>query len=1008
MRRTPRFSVSRAPSVILATLTTTSVVALLSAQAPTPAAQSAPASQVTFARDIQPILEKSCWSCHSADLKLADLDLSTREAALKGGEHGAALVPGSAEKSKIYRMAAGLDDPKMPMEGEALKPAELTALKTWIDQGAVWDAPAAASSPAPAANQPATQSVFARDIRPIMERTCWNCHGATGQASKLDLRTREGALRGGAHGPAVIPGNAEGSRLYRFVAGLEAITMPFELPRLTTTEVAAVKKWIDDGAQWENTGVAATASAASMGVLTALETREITPDERNYWAFKLPVQAPQPEVKNPDLTHPIDRFLEKARADKGLIAAPRADRRALIRRAYLDLTGLPPTPAQVKAFVDDKSFDAWEKVVDQLLATPQYGERWGRHWLDVARYADSNGFEQDYDKPNAFRYRDYVIKSFNQDKPYNQFLREQIAGDEMDGKSFETLIATGFLRAGPRVLFREKDNPERRWDYVDDLIATLGRGVLGLTVNCARCHNHKFDPIAQKDYYSLAAAINGWVEIEVPLAPRAEAEAYTKANKEIDAKIKAVRDKIAAIERPYRDSLRSEYIKREYPPNVQAAVFKPEAERTPGEQLLATQVLTGGGGGTPEELAKLMTAAEMAQTTELSSQIDALQKQRPAPLPMAEIITDGDWRFYPNGNGDETIGCPKCRLPPADKPNGTLLHEGPGKYVPPPTHFLIRGDPDSRGSLMQPGFLQVAMHGQHPTEIPRPDGKTSGRRLALAEWIASPENPLTARVIVNRVWSLHFGRGIVATIDNFGKMGEQPTHPELLDWLAVEFMKRGWSLKQLHRFMMTSEAYQMASVFDHGGNLTKDPQNQLLWRYRPQRLDAETIRDAILSVSGGIDLKMGGPAIFPFVPKEILDTEKTKGTWINQPDGPAVWRRSIYIYQRRSLPFPMFETFDHPDMNLSAGSRNVSTVPTQALTLLNNPFVLRQAELLAQRILTEAPDDLAKQIDLGYEYALARPATDLERSIALKTVKEKSLVDFTHVLLNLSEFLYMR
>jgi hypothetical protein len=300
------------------------------------------------------------------------------------------------------------------------------------------------------------------------------------------------------------------------------------------------------------------------------------------------------------------------------------------------------------------------------------------------------------------------------------------------------------------------------------------------------------------------------------------------------------------------------------------------------------------------------------------------------------------------------------------------------------------------------------MHGEHATEIPRPDGKTSGRRLALAEWITSPQNPLTARVIVNRMWNHHFGRGIVATVDNFGKMGEQPTHPELLDWLSVEFMKRGWSLKQLHRLIMTSEAYQMASSFDHGGNITKDVNNQFLWRYRPQRLDAETIRDAILATSGSIDLKMGGPAFFPHVPQPILDTEKTKGTWNNQPDGPAVWRRSIYIYQRRSLPYPMFETFDHPDMNISAGSRNVSTVPTQALTLLNNPFVLRQAELLAQRIVSEAPDDLAKQIDLGYQYALSRPATELERSIALKTVKEQSLVDFTHVLFNLSEFLYMR
>ena len=315
------------------------------------------------------------------------------------------------------------------------------------------------------------------------------------------------------------------------------------------------------------------------------------------------------------------------------------------------------------------------------------------------------------------------------------------------------------------------------------------------------------------------------------VASRTEAEAYLKKNKDIDAKVEALRDKISAIEKPYRDELRAAYIKKEYPENVQRAVFKPEAERTPGEQLLATQVLTGGGGGTPDEIEKLMTPEERAQTKELTSQIAVIEKQRPKAPPMAEIITDGDWRFAPMGRGDETIGCPKCRLPPPDRPNGTYLQEGPGKYEPPPTHFLIRGDPESQGSLMKPGFLSVALHGEHPTEIPRPDGRTSGRRLALAEWLGSTDNPLTARVIVNRVWHHHFGRGIVATLDNFGKMGEQPTHPELLDWLAVEFMKRGWSMKQLHRFMMTSEAYQMASVFDHGGNVKADPENLLLWRY---------------------------------------------------------------------------------------------------------------------------------------------------------------------------------
>jgi hypothetical protein len=403
-----------------------------------------------------------------------------------------------------------------------------------------------------------------------------------------------------------------------------------------------------------------------------------------------------------------------------------------------------------------------------------------------------------------------------------------------------------------------------------------------------------------------------------------------------------------------------------------------------------------------------MAPEALAQTKELRTQITALQRQRPKPLPMAEIITDGDWRFTPNGRGDETIGCPKCRLPPADRPNGTFLPEGPERYEPPPTYFLVRGDPESHGSLMKPGFVGVATYGNPPTEIPRPDGRTSGRRLALAEWLGSQQNPLTARVAVNRVWSHHFGRGIVSTLDNFGKMGDLPTHPELLDWMAVEFMNRGWSFKQLHRLIMTSEAYQMTAAFDHGGNLGKDPENALLWRFRPQRLDAETIRDTMLAVSGTINLMMGGPPIFPNVPDAILDTEKTKGTWRNEPDGPKAWRRSIYVYQRRSLPFPMFETFDHPDMNLSAAQRNVSTVPTQALTLLNNPFVLRQAELLAQRITSQAPDDVARQVELGYQYALGRSATDLEKSLAVATVKSKTLVDFTHVLLNLSEFLYMR
>ncbi|MCH2279997.1 MAG: DUF1553 domain-containing protein, partial [Vicinamibacterales bacterium] len=546
---------------------------------------------------------------------------------------------------------------------------------------------------------------------------------------------------------------------------------------------------------------------------------------------------------------------------------------------------------------------------------PHYGERWGRHWMDVARYADSTGFEQDYVRPNAWRYRDYVINAYNKDKPYNQFLKEQIAGDEVDHVTDETLIATGFLRAGPRVQFREKDNPERRHDYLDDVLATLGRGVLGMTVHCARCHDHKFDPILQKDYYSLQASIFGYVEIDHPLLDRIEAQAYRKANADIDAEVEPLRDQIAAIEEPYRNRLKLELIRERFPENVQRAAEKPAAERTAGEQLLAAQVLSIN--PPRQRVIDALSEDEATRHSELMSLVERLDRQRPPIPPMAEIVTDGDYRFAPDGPGDEVIGCPECRTPP-DVP-GTFLHEPGGPdYAAPPSYFLIRGDPFSPGSAMSPGFLTAATYGDPPTAISRPDGRTSGRRLALAEWIASPENPLTARVAVNRIWHHHFGRGIVRTLDNLGNMGEPPTHPELLDWLAVEFMDRGWSVKELHRLLMTSEAYQMASANDDPAALAADPENQYLWRYRPQRLEAEALRDAIMTVSGEIDLTVGGKPIFPHVPDDVLATSKGKGHWDNQPDGPEVWRRSVYVFRRRSLGFPFFDTFDLPDQNQTA------------------------------------------------------------------------------------------
>ena len=551
--------------------------------------------------------------------------------------------------------------------------------------------------------------------------------------------------------------------------------------------------------------------------------------------------------------------------------------------------------------------------------------------------------------------------------------------------------------------FREKDNPERRHDYLDDVLATIGRGVLGMTVHCARCHDHKFDPILQKDYYSLQASIFGYVEIDWPMLDREDAEAFREQNAAIDAQQQPIRAEIADIEAPYRATLLEEQLSR-FPDNVQQAVRTPETERTPGEQLLAAQVLSI---AIPRaKVTAALASEDGARRTELTARLKALDAERPK-AEMVGIVTDGDYRYAPDGPGDEVIGCPECRVPP-DEP-GSFLHEaGMPAYEAPPNHFLIRGDPLSPGSEMTPGFLTVATYGDPPTAIPREDGRTSGRRLALAHWITSRDNPLTARVMVNRIWHHHFGRGIVATLDNLGKMGGDPTHPALLDWLAVEFMDRWWSVKEMHRLLMTSAAYQMAVANPDEGNVEADPENHLLWHYRPQRLEAEIVRDAIMTVSGGIDLTVGGPSVFPYVPEDILRASATRGRWENQPDGPAVWRRSVYVYRRRSLGFPFFDTFDLPDQNQTAAARNVSTVATQALTLLNNPFVLRQAELFAERLEAAEPNDLERQVALAYRLALTREPTAAEAETAMALATEQSLVDLTHVLLNLNEFLYLR
>ena len=849
--------------------------------------------------------------------------------------------------------------------------------------------------PAGAAAQSGVQ-FFSHEVRPIMERTCWNCHSDQIQSSGLDLSSREGALLGGLRGPAIVPGNAADSLLFRQIAGMEGPAMPLGVP-LTEEEIEVFRTWINEGAEWDAEPIITPSGEG----FTAFATN-LPESARQYWAFKLPQKHSLPDISSFD--HPIDRFLEQKRIEAGVIAAQKADQVTLLRRAYLDLTGLPPSVEETDEFLADSGPDAWERLIEKLLASPQYGERWGRHWLDVARYADSDGYEQDVDRANAWRYRDYVVNSFNNDKPYDQFVIEQLAGDELDDTTHETRIATGFLRAGPRVNFREKDNPERRWDYLDDVLETVGRGVLGMTIQCARCHDHKFDPILQKDYYSLTSAIFGYVETDWPMLPDEQALEYLEKTQELDSRVAAVREQIREIEQPYLTELKVERIRNEFPQDILDAVLTPEQERTDGEQLLAAQVLTIG--VARNRVDEAMSEPDKTRREVLRKRIQDMEADRPEEPAMIEIVTDGDYRYTPDRAGDNVLGCPECRIK-MDEP-GSFLHQGSERYEVPPANFLIRGDPFSLGPEMEPAFLTAATYGNPPTEVPRANGRTSGRRLALANWIASEDNPLTARVWVNRVWYHHFGRGVVASLDNFGMVGDRPTHPELLDWLAIEFMDNGWSTKDLHRLIMTSEAYQMASSFVNEENSLADLENHFMWRYRPQRLEAEAVRDVILATSGGIDLKVGGEPIFPHIPQEILDTAVLFGRWDNQVDGPEVWRRSLYVYRRRTLTFPFFETFDLPDQNQTINTRNTSTVAPQALTLMNNPFVLSQAELFSDVVEEKVPYNVDQQIEMVYQIALTRPPTPVEAEVGRQLVELGSLDDLTHVVFNLSEFLYRR
>lgn len=845
---------------------------------------------------------------------------------------------------------------------------------------------------------------FAREIAPLFARACASCHGNSQQMSGFSLSSREAALRGGSHGPAILPGKSAESLLIKRISGAMEPSMPLG-GKLPDAEIALLRRWIDEGAKWDAPATLATATATPAAM-------KITTADRNWWAFRKPVRPAPPQLANPRWSrNAIDAFVFAKLQDKQLQPTRRAQKSTLVRRAYLDLTGLPPTPAEADAFVKDTSADSFAKLVDRLLASPRYGERWGRHWLDVARYADSGGYEQDFTYPNAWRYRDYVIGAFNQDKPYDQFIREQIAGDELDSPGYDALIATGFHRVGATVGFREKDNPQYRFTYLDDLIGTTSRAFLGLTVSCARCHDHKFDPISQRDYYKLMAVFYPYINYDHPLATKDQIAAYEAKKAEIASLAAPLKEKIRILEAPSRRKAFEEKLDS-FPPDIQKAVRTPEKERTEGQKLLATQVLTI----RASNYRSFMSAADRAAVDALQRQLKLLEQKMPEPLPLAMGVRDGDYRLAPMGPGDDEAPG-KAGSGSHPDLNATYAPVEGKPYIPPVLHFGDQGDGPADGPVMQPGFPEVLGDLGLPAALKPADGRiTTGRRRALAEWIASPNNPLTARVMANRIWQHHFGRGLVATPSNFGRLGRRPSHPELLDWLASEFAENGWSVKHLHRVIMNSETYQMDSAYTGNSSASQDADNIYLWRYPQRRLEAEAIRDSILAVSGKLNLQPGGLPYFPPVPLQVRKAVN-KGSWVVNDEGPAVWRRGVYSYYKRGMKFPLFEVFDQPDPNMSCEQRSVTTVPTQALTLINNEFVLTQAGLFAERVRSIAGAEQESQVRAAYSLALSRPpsATELKENVAFLNRRANesggstlhALTDLCDVILNLNEFLYI-
>ena len=968
--------------------------AFLWAASPNARAQQPPGPR--FESHIAPILAANCVVCHGEQLPQAELDVRTRDALLAGGKSGPAVVPGAPVDSLLLQKTAS---GAMPMGETKLTAGEIGIIRRWIEGGALLEGEGpAGTGPGP------RRKVSPREILvATVHVKCVLCHGRRRQEGGLDLRTRESALRGGVSGPAIVPGDPDSSLLIRRI---QAEEMPpqehqarLSYRPVTSAELEKLRSWISEGAPWDD---------AEPLAVDPNSDPMVSREDRRFWSFQPPRQSSPPRVGSQDrVRQPIDAFLLAKLEEKGLAFAPEADRLALMRRAYFDISGLPPSAEEVEAYLADRSQGSYERLVERLLESPRYGERWARHWLDAAGYADSEG-QVDFDavRPHAWRYRDWVIRALNDDKPYDIFLTEQIAGDELFDytergpplapEDSDRLVATGFLRMGPDGTYSVSQGfVAERLTVVADQLQILTSAVMGLTVGCARCHDHKYDPIPQRDYYRLSAVLRSsydpydwlspneadigpdadWNQTNTRLllgAPAADLEAAARRNAPILAEMQRIAKDLRTLPAAVRKRLLEEKV-----PSVNNAAL------VELRKIVSEEPLDGIG------------------TTE-------------SPAPDSEQVGEVSYETAA-GLVDSYVEA-KLRL--ATEPKVRALFDMGGD--PTPVHILYRGEHSNPGPQVGPGVLSVLSAGLEPYTV-QPLAWSSGRRLALAKWLVQPNHPLTARVIVNRVWQHYFGRGIVPTEANFGRTGTPPTHPELLDWLAVEFVKRGWSLKTLHRMILTSTAYRQSSRVD-AASLEADFDNTLLSRFPLRRLDAEAVRDSVLMASRRLDLE-------PFGPPDEIDIQP-EGEVVAK-DSPQGQRRSIFVQQRRSKPMTLLEAFDAPQLKPNCLRRANSTVASQALQMMNSEILRANSRYMAGRVIDDVGDDPGAQVRRVYLAALSRPPSADEQADAVSTLAQMTrgwtrrleeavpsepvtmkarwlaLATLCHTVLNSAEFLYI-